>query len=92
METRAELKTSPQIGGALEVVTDLATANFKVDSASGPVIFLIKNDGPDTVSLEVKIAKGANFIETNFAPGWNPELVREIKLNATAGLNLKWGY
>jgi hypothetical protein len=90
MDTRAELKTSPQIG-VMGIVTNLAAADFKIAGVKGPELFLVKNDGTDTVSLEVKIAKGDTFIATNFAPGWNPELVREIKLNAAA-LSLKWGY
>ncbi len=90
-ETRAEVKTSLQIA-VMGVVTNLATADFKIDVVKGPEYFLIKNDTSATVSLQIKPMKGDSWITTNFDPGWNPELVREIKLNATVGLDLKYGY
>jgi len=91
MDTRAEVRTSLQIA-VMGVVTNLGAADFKIDNANGPVCFLIKNDGAAQVGLQIKPMKGEAWIPTNFDPGWNPELVREIKLNATAGLDLKYGY
>jgi hypothetical protein len=91
METRAEVKTSLQIA-FMDVVTNLAGADFKPSNERGPIYFLIKNDGTAQVELEVKPMKGDAWITTKFDQGWNPELIREIKLNATAGLDLKYGY
>jgi len=91
METRAGVLTSPQVA-IWDVISNLATANFKIASNKGPVGFLIKNETDTSVWLNVMPLKGSAFVPTKFAPGWNCELVREIQLNATAGLDLKWGY
>lgn len=73
-----------QVGNA-EAVTNLATADF-VPTTSTP--FLIKNDGTDAVTLEVKYANGTDWISTKFQVGWNPDVVKAIKTNATAGITL----
>jgi len=71
-------------------VTDLDTADFAL---AGNQQFNIKNDGADTVTLEVIPADAADdtFVSTKFAVGWNEEIVRKIKTNA-ASLTLLWGY
>lgn len=63
---------------------------------------LIKNDTmditdpdnpvPKSVLLEVKLINDSNFVSTYFAPGWNPEIVKEIKQSSIEGINLKRGY
>ena len=89
--TRAGVKTSPQIA-VFGVITNLATANFKLADKDGqPAGFLIKNDSGAEVTLSIKTMLNAAFVETLIAPGWNFELCVEILQNATA-TNLKWGY
>jgi len=74
------------------LITDLDSANF---SPTDKAAFLVKNDGTEAVTLEVKLfgmSDSDDFVETKFQPGWNPEIIKEVKLNATAGLDLKYGY
>lgn len=73
-----------QIGNA-EAVTNLATQDF-VPTTGTP--FLIKNDGDSAVTLEVKYANGTDWVSTVFQVGWNPDMVKAIKTNATAGITL----
>lgn len=54
--------------------------------------FNIKNDGIAPVTLSVRLAGMEDFIDTQFACGWNPEIVSEIKPTSLANTNLKWGY
>ncbi len=92
METRAEVRPSIQIA-VLEEVTNLATQDFApVKDDGAPLFFLIKNDGPAQVELEVKMMKGTAWIATKFDPGWNPELVQAVRTNVSADINLKYGY
>lgn len=72
-------------------VMDVSAGDF---SLSGGQKFQIKNEGTDTVTLEVIPAQATTntYISTKFDPGWNPEIVRKVKQNATSGLALKWGY
>jgi hypothetical protein len=74
-----------QIGDAI-AVPNLASADYEPTSG---IPFLIKNDGADTISLEVKYANGTEWISTKFLPGWNVDQVKAIKTNVTAGLDLK---
>lgn len=55
-------------------------------------VFLIKNDGDDPITLNVRLAtmKPDEWISTIFDVGWNPELIVEIQ-NVPANTNLKWG-
>lgn len=57
------------------------------------VPFQIKNDGEEAVTLEVLLDQmwEGNFIETSFAPGWNPEIVRAVK-EPEGTVDLKYGY
>ena len=67
-------------------------SSFSLDNGAG---FLIKNDGEASVELEVRLEKmpADEFVETNFAVGWNPEIVKEIKKpSSTTGLDIKYGY
>ena len=48
--------------------------------------------GDDTVTLEVMPVNGSEWVTTKFYVGWNPELVKKVKLNETVGLSLKYGY
>lgn len=41
--------------------------------------FLIKNITEDNITAEVRLANSTNFISTVFYPGWNPELIIEVK-------------
>ena len=85
--TRSGEVVSAQIGimGKIE----LQDSNFYL--ADGQP-FNVKNDGDESISLEIKLAGMEDFIETTFEPGWNPEIVREIKKTSLENLNLKWGY
>jgi len=74
-----------QVGNA-EEVPSLALADY---APTTDVPFLLKNDGTDNVTLEVKYANGTGWISTVFQPGWNPDQIKAIKTNATAGLTLK---
>ena len=80
-------ETSPQVS-LFGKVTNLASKNFKL-SQNAP--FLIKNDNADEVILEVMPRHGTAFVSTKFAPGWNPEIVTEIK-KASAKGDLLWGF
>jgi hypothetical protein len=87
METRTGVRTSEQVskfGG----ITGLDEGDFVLSDGAA---FLVKNDNDEAVTLEVLPVKGTAWVETKFAPGWNPELVWQIKQNATA-TNLLWGY
>lgn len=72
------------------VIEDLSTSNFTLKPGHP---FRLKNDGDTAVSLEVRLSKMDNgeFVETKFDPGWNPEIIVEIKQTATT-VDLKWGY
>lgn len=72
-------------------ITGLTDGNFSLSNGSA---FLIKNDGTADVELEVLPAGSDDgvFVTTKFAPGWNPEIVKEIKATSLAMLNLKYGY
>lgn len=67
-------------------ITDLTTADFTLGGSA----FLVKNDGTEAVSLSVKYVHNDDFITTSFSPGWNPDVIVAIELNANA-LTLLWG-
>lgn len=62
--------------------------NFRKD-----VPFCVKNDGEAAVVLEVNLwgMPEGEFIATRFETGWNPEIVREIKVTSSKTA-LLWGY
>lgn len=74
-------------------VTDLDSENFSIES--GKKYFMIKNENNANIILEVKPARGTEFVSTTFYPGWNIEMVKEIKTNtvltAEEIANIKWG-
>lgn len=86
--TRSDVATSLQIG-MMGAITGLSSGNYQNGH-----LFNIKNEGEEAVTLEVNLARMPKneFIETTFEPGWNPEIVRVIKQNSAADLNLKYGY
>lgn len=68
---------------------DLSKGNFK---PKAPVC--LKNEGDTNVALEVRLmgmGEGA-FIKTTFYPGWNPEIIVEIKGTSLVNNRLLWGY
>lgn len=86
--TRSGEQVSAQIGRMGEI-TNLAQQNFSLNDGQ---VFNIKNDGV-SLTLEVRLA-GMNedeFISTTFQPGWNPEIVKEVKKTSDY-TNLKWGF
>lgn len=62
--------------------------NFRKDAP-----FYVKNDGEAAVVLEVNLwgMPEGEFIATRFETGWNPEIVREIKVTSSKTA-LLWGY
>jgi hypothetical protein len=87
MNNRAGGEVSPQIS-EMGAITGLDSANFSLPNKS----FNIKNDNAAEVTLEVNLSdmdKGT-YISTKFEVGWNPEIVREIKMTSAGG-DLKWG-
>lgn len=75
---------SPQIGtmGTIDLTDD-----FSIERK----YFLVKNDGSEDVTLEVKLANTDEWVETTFYVGWNVELVKAIKAK-NGSFNLKYGY
>lgn len=71
------------------VITNLAVADFALP---GNALFMLKNDGPAQIELEVKLADSDEWILTKFDPGWNPEILKAVKINVSADINLKYGY
>ena len=88
-ETRSKQLVSAQIG-IMGEIEDLTTENFSLG-----LPFNIKNDGETAITLKVNLygMEPGEFVQTRFEVGWNPEIIREIKMDA--GLNtydLKYGY
>jgi len=90
--TRSGEMVSPQIA-KMGAITGLTTTNFKLPDG---VVFQLKNDSYEVVTLDVKLAgmdDNDGFVTTNFGLGWNPEIIREIKSDASlTNVSLKWGY
>jgi hypothetical protein len=70
--------------GNAEAVPSLASADYEPTNFP----FVISNEGSDTVTLEVKYANGTAWVTKKFTPGWNPDQLKAIKTNATAGISL----
>lgn len=83
IETRSNVTTSIQVAYMGEV----SSTPFKLDLG-----FCIKNDDEEPVELEVNLIgmPEGEYITTSFAPGWNPEIVREIKSGDVSAI--KYGY
>lgn len=88
-DTRSGECTSAQIGKMGEI-SNLSQGNFALEDGQ---VFNIKNDGEEAIVLSVQLAgmNGDDFVETRFDIGWNPEIVKVVKQNAS-NVNLKWGY
>lgn len=86
--TRKGAVASMQISEMGEI-KNLSTSNFSLNGCP----FNIKNDGDVAVTLEVNLwdMQPGKYISTRFETGWNPEIVREIKLNGLTATSLKWG-
>lgn len=80
---KSDQVNSLQIG----VMGTVSAAPFSIKTG-----FLIKNDSEDPVELEVNLLgmTPGEYITTSFAPGWNPEIVREIHSGTVT--NIKYGY
>lgn len=87
MTTRSGEMPSAQIG-IMGEITGLDAGNFKLE-----VGFNLKNDGESAVFLEVNLwgMEPGEFVNTRFEPGWNPEIIREIK-QTLQNVALKYGY
>lgn len=83
IETRSNVATSLQVA----YIGEVSSTPFKLDLG-----FCVKNDGEDPVDLEVNLIgmDPGVYVTTSFAPGWNPEIVREIKSGTVT--NIKYGY
>lgn len=72
-------------------VLDCASGDFTIDTGNGG--FLIKNDGAAPVMLDVRLvgmSDDEELVTTRFLVGWNPEIVRFVKQDASIS-NLKYG-
>lgn len=54
------------------------------------IYFLVKNITDNNIAIEVRPAGQSEFVSTVLYPGWNPELISEVK-NVTAN-QLQYGY
>lgn len=54
------------------------------------IYFLVKNITDNNITIEVRPAGQSEFVSTVLYPGWNPELISEIK-NVTAN-QLQYGW
>jgi hypothetical protein len=88
VKTASGASTTLQIA-LMGIVANLAVADFSLPDNA---LFMLKNDGPAQIELEVKLANSDAWILTKFDPGWNPEILKAIKINASADINLKYGY
>lgn len=71
----------------ISYMSTVPSVPFKLDLG-----FNVKIDGYDPVELKVNLASmpEGEYITTMFWPGWNPEIVREIKSGTVS--NVKVGY
>lgn len=54
------------------------------------IYFLVKNITDNNITIEVRPAGQSEFVSTVLYPGWNPELISEIK-NVTVN-QLQYGW
>lgn len=85
-----DITIRPQIA-AFGVIDHLNDKNFSLDNGNS---FFIKNEGNEPVKLEVIPAgsEDRKFIETTFVPGWNMELIQEIRQTPEVKNDLRFGY
>lgn len=70
LNNNSDLITSLQVG----VLKDVPAGNFNPGH-----YFLIKNITEDPYGVEIRPAGQEEFVTTVMYPGWNPEIVSEIK-------------
>lgn len=58
----------------VSVLQDIPAGDFKPGRA-----FVVKNITDDAIQAEVRLVNQENFVTTQIYPGWNPELLAEIK-------------
>lgn len=54
------------------------------------IYFLVKNTTDENITAQIKLGSSKEFVSTVLYPGWNPELILEIK-GVTAN-TLQYGY
>lgn len=76
-------------GNSLQVskLKNVPAGDFFIGKGRNPV--LIKNITDDNITIETRLYNDTDFVTTVFYPGWNPELVAELK-NVTAN-TLQYG-
>lgn len=87
-DTRSGEQASIQIGVMGEII-DLEMGNFSLPDGQ---CFNIKNDSDQPVQLTVQLAGMEEFITTTFYVGWNPEIVKVVRMGSTTNDSLMWGY
>lgn len=56
---------------------NVPAGDFFIGKGRNPV--LIKNITDDNITIETRLYNDTDFVTTVFYPGWNPELVAELK-------------
>lgn len=65
-------------------------ANIPAGNFNPGIYFLVKNITDENITIEIRPAGQKEFISTVLYPGWNPELISEIK-NVTVN-QLQYGW
>lgn len=94
MQNRDGQQVSAQVS-KMGVITLNQVQNFVMDGYP----FQVKNDRDTAVTLEVlpygnfdrDNPSNSQWVTTNIAPGWNPEILVAIKASSQ-DVDLKWGY
>lgn len=74
----------------ISVIGSINEANFKLsDGKGGELGFLIKNITDEPITVEIVPYSMDTAISTVMYPGWNVEIVREVKSNIEG---LQYGY
>lgn len=92
MERSSILSTS-NFANSLQVaiIGKIPSGTFSIDDEYGDKVpFLIKNIGDDNVTVSIVPAGGTEPVSTVVYPGWNVELVKEIRDNNSE--DLQYGY
>lgn len=71
-------------------VSTIGEISNELFSITGKEPFLVKNITDENIVASIKPASCNYFIETVFYPGWNPEIVTEIKCEKSN--TLQYGY
>ena len=92
MERSSILSTS-NFANSLQVaiIGKISAGNFSIDDGYGDKVpFLIKNVGEDNITVNIVPAGGTEPVSTVMYPGWNVELIKEIRDNSSE--ELQYGY